>query len=203
MAGVPEWTEPELRTQFENFMWTFNRFERLRVPTDAAVQGMRFGGGFELAIRSDVIFAGQSAKFARPEQSIGIVTLLGDVYRVAERAGRSRAMEWDLTSEQVRADEMECCGVINRVVPDSELDDAATAFARTVAEGPTAGSRGPQGACTRLGGWRSRGSRRGHDRHRLATFPDRRLAAIPAAVKALQAGRPRLPGHSRAGERNF
>ena len=65
------------------------------------------------------------------------MTLLGGVYRVAERVGRCKAMEWALTSERVAAAEMERFGVINRVVPDAELVDAATTFARTVAHGPT------------------------------------------------------------------
>jgi enoyl-CoA hydratase/carnithine racemase len=81
----------------------------------AAIQGLCAGGGLELALRADVVFAGQTARFGHPEQSIGIVTLLGGIYRVAERAGRSRAIEWALTSEQVPAATMERHGVINRV----------------------------------------------------------------------------------------
>jgi pimeloyl-ACP methyl ester carboxylesterase len=46
-----------------------------------------------------VIFAGASARFGHPEQSIAVVTLLGGIYRIAERAGRSRAIEWALTSD--------------------------------------------------------------------------------------------------------
>jgi hypothetical protein len=49
-------------------------------------------------VRADVIFAGASARFGHPEQSIGIITLLGGVYRIAERAGRLCAIEWALTS---------------------------------------------------------------------------------------------------------
>ena len=99
----PEWSDRELRSQFQEFMEVFNRFERIPVPTITAVQGLCFGGGFELALRSDVVFAGEGASFGHPEQSIAIVTLLGGVYRVAERAGRSKAMEWALTSERVAA----------------------------------------------------------------------------------------------------
>jgi len=88
-------------------------------------------------LRADVIFAAESARFGHPEQTIAIVTLLGGIYRVAERAGRSRAAEWALTSEQVPAPVMAAAGVVNRVVPDEALLDEATAFARKVAQGPT------------------------------------------------------------------
>lgn len=133
----PDWGRRELRATFERFMNTFNRFERLPVPTIAAVQGICFGGGLELAVRADVIFAGAGARFGHSEQSIAIVTLLGGIYRIAERAGRSRAMEWAMTSEQVPATEMERFGVVNRVVDDDALLDEATSFAKRAAAGPT------------------------------------------------------------------
>ncbi len=125
----PTMTHRELRAALESYMVTFNRFERLPIPTIVAVQGLCFGGGLELAVRADVIFAGETARFGHPEQSIGIVTLLGGVYRVAERAGRSRAMEWALTSEQVPAAVMREHGVVNRVLADADLLAEATAFA--------------------------------------------------------------------------
>ncbi|MCK1446704.1 enoyl-CoA hydratase/isomerase family protein [Bradyrhizobium sp. 48] len=133
----PQMTNRELRTSFETYMVTFNHFERLPIPTIVAVQGLCFGGGLELAVRADVIFAGETARFGHPEQSIGIVTLLGGVYRVAERAGRSRAIEWAFTSEQVPATVMRDRGVVNRVVADADLMAQAKAFARKVANGPT------------------------------------------------------------------
>jgi len=122
----PAMSVHELRTRFERYFSVFNEFERIPIPTVAAVQGLCFGGGLELAVRADVIFASASARFGHPEQSIGIVTLLGGVYRIAERAGRSRAIEWALTSEQVPATVMERYGVVNRVVEDTALIEEAT-----------------------------------------------------------------------------
>lgn len=133
----PDWSVGELRASFEAFMRVFNDFEQLPLPVIAAVQGLCFGGGFELALRADVVFAGESARFGHPEQTLGIVTLLGGIYRVAERAGRARATEWALTSEQVPAEVMASEGVVNRVLPDDRLADEALAFAKRIAKGPT------------------------------------------------------------------
>ncbi|MGW6358990.1 enoyl-CoA hydratase/isomerase family protein [Streptomyces sp. NPDC055092] len=130
-------TARELRATFEHYLDVFNRFERLPVPVIAAVQGLCFGGGFELALRADLILAGEGARFGHPEQTLGITTLLGGIHRVAERAGRARAFEWALTSEQVPARVMADAGVVNRVVPDSELLPEAEALARRAATGPT------------------------------------------------------------------
>jgi enoyl-CoA hydratase/carnithine racemase len=118
-------------------MSLFNRFERLPLPVITAVQGLCFGGGLELATRADIIVAGESARFGHPEQSLGIVTVLGGVYRVAERAGRAFASEWVLTSQRVSAATMMQHGVVNRVVPDAELEQNARELAERASKGPT------------------------------------------------------------------
>ena len=114
-----------------------NRFERLAIPTIVAVQGRCSGGGFELAIRGDVIIAAESARFFHQEARLGIATILGGVYRLAERAGRQRAMKWVLTSEDISPQELEQVGVVTRVVEDAKLLEEAMATARTIAGGPT------------------------------------------------------------------
>ena len=188
----PEWTERELRSRFSDFMHTFNRFEQLPVPTVAAVRGRCLGGGLELAVRADVVFAGESARFGHPEQSIAIVTLLGGIYRVAERAGRARAMEWALTSEQVPAAEMERFGVVNRVIPDGELEHDARAFVEQVAKGPT---RAHAAHKALLRTWASGGSAAADEVMFDIALPlwgtDDTRMAIPAAVHALRSGAPR------------
>ncbi len=118
-------------------MNAFNRFERMPIPVVAAVQGLCFGRGLEFALRADIVFAGESARFGHPEQTLGIATMLGGIYRGAARAGRFRAAEWAFTSEQVPAATMEQFGVVNRVVPDMKLLEEAHSFALKMARGPT------------------------------------------------------------------
>jgi enoyl-CoA hydratase/carnithine racemase len=192
IAPWPQWSQDELRSHFRQFMAVFNRYERLPVPTVAAVQGLCFGGGFELVLRSDVVLAGEGAAFGHPEQSIAIVTLLGGIYRVAERAGRAKAMEWALTSERVPAAEMARFGVVNRVVPDADLLDEATAFARKAAQGPT---RAHAAHKALLRTWAVGGTAAADEIMFDVAVPlwsteDTRMA-IPAAVEAIQAGQRR------------
>jgi enoyl-CoA hydratase/carnithine racemase len=127
----------ELRVRFARYMDVFNAFERLPLPVIAAVHGKCFGGGLELAIRADLIFAASTATFGHPEQSLGIVTLLGGIYRVGEKVGRAMASEWALTSEAVAAETMERLGVVNRVVEARSLLSEVESFAARVANGPT------------------------------------------------------------------
>jgi enoyl-CoA hydratase/carnithine racemase len=132
-----ELTPEQMRDNLNAALQLFNAFENLPVPVVAAVQGKCLGGGFELALRADVIVAADDAVFGHPEQMIGVVTLLGGIQRVAERAGRTRAMQWALTSELVTADEMRAAGVITEVVPEGELTKTSTAWAERLANGPT------------------------------------------------------------------
>lgn len=130
-------TNRQLRAQFDRFLSAFNRFERLPVPVIAVVQGLCYGGGLELVLRADVVYAAESSRFGHPEQSIGLTTLLGGVYRMAARVGWARAFEWSMTSEQVPAATMAQAGVVNHVVSDAEVLAAARSFAVTLASGPT------------------------------------------------------------------
>nr|WP_180166595.1 enoyl-CoA hydratase/isomerase family protein [Stenotrophomonas sp. SbOxS2]NYT99447.1 enoyl-CoA hydratase/isomerase family protein [Stenotrophomonas sp. SbOxS2] len=188
----PEMTRRELRSLFENYMNAFNRFERLPIPTVAAVRGLCFGGGLELAVRADLIFAAESARFGHPEQSLAIVTLLGGTYRVAERAGRSKAIEWALTSEQVPAATMAQFGVVNRVIPDVDLTNEAAAFAKKLASGPTK-AHAAHKALLRI--WATGGVSAADEAMFDIALPlfdseDVQLA-LPASVEAFKAGRPR------------
>jgi len=182
----------ELRGRFEHYMSVFNRFERLPMPVIAAVQGLCFGGGLELALRGDMIFAGESATFGHPEQSLGIVTVLGGIYRVAERAGRSRAAEWAMTSERVPAATMERFGVVNRVVADADLLKEALAFARKVSQGPT---RAYAAHKALLRSWAVGGVASADDAMFDIAMPlfetDDVRRGLKSAVDALKAGKPR------------
>jgi enoyl-CoA hydratase/carnithine racemase len=194
-GDIVEWpgmNQRERRSLFERYMRTFNRFERLAIPTIAAVQGLCFGGGFELALRADILFAGETARFGHPEQSIAIVTVLGGIYRVAERAGRAKAMEWALSSEQIPAAVMAQHGVVNCVVPDKALVEEAKGYALSIAAGPTLAHAAHKAL---LKAW-SIGGTSGADEAMfdiampLFESADTRLA-IPGAIEAARAGKPR------------
>jgi enoyl-CoA hydratase/carnithine racemase len=112
-------------------------FETLRVPVISAVQGICLGGAFEIVLRTDIIVAAEDARFGHSEQTLGLVTLMGGVQRVAERAGRARALRWAMTSERVPAREMLEAGVITEVVANDQLVAKAYDWARRLGKGAT------------------------------------------------------------------
>jgi enoyl-CoA hydratase/carnithine racemase len=190
----PAMSTRQLRATFDRYMTTFNRFERLPIPVVAAVQGVCFGGGFELAIRADIIVAAESAVFGHPEQTLGIVTLLGGIYRVAERAGRSFASEWALTSERVPAITMMQRGIVNRVVPHADLEHRARELAMRAARGPTR-AHAVHKALLRI--WAEAGVAAADTAMFDIAMPLFETAdvrrGLPSAIDALKAGRPRPP----------
>jgi enoyl-CoA hydratase len=93
----------------------------LGVPAIAAVNGFALGGGCELALACDFIFASDKAKFGQPEVKLGVIPGFGGTQRMARRVGIARAIELCVTGEMIRADEAVRIGLANRVVPADQL----------------------------------------------------------------------------------
>ena len=111
----------------------FREFGREGVATIAAVNGLAFGGGCEIAMACDVRLAAQSALFGQPEIKLGIIPGFGGTQRLPRLVGENKALEMNLVGDPIGADEAYDFGLVNRVVPDHELLDAALAWARRLA----------------------------------------------------------------------
>jgi len=94
-------------------------------PVIAAVNGIAFGGGFELALAADLIVAAEHATFAFPEVGLGIVPDAGGLLRLPRRMPRAVALELLLTSRRMDAAEALRWGLVNRVAPADALLDSA------------------------------------------------------------------------------
>jgi enoyl-CoA hydratase/carnithine racemase len=112
----------------------FRDWERSRIMTIAAVNGLAFGGGCEIAMACDVRLAAYSASFGQPEINLGIIPGFGGTQRLPRLVGPAKALEMNTTGEPVSAEEGYEYGLVNRVVPDHELFDAALAWARKYTE---------------------------------------------------------------------
>ena len=109
---------------------------RSRIVTLAAVNGLAYGGGCELAMGADLRIAAQSASFAQPEIKLGIMPGFGGTQRLPRLVGVGRALELNLIGEPIDAFEAWEYGLVNRVVADHELLDTALAWARRLAAQP-------------------------------------------------------------------
>ena len=109
----------------------------LPIPWIAAVQGAAAGVGASLALSADLIIAGESAYFLQAFRRIGLVPDGGATWLLSQAVGRVRAMELMLLGEKLPADKARAWGLINRVVPDDDLQATALALAAELAAGPT------------------------------------------------------------------
>jgi len=108
------------------------RFD-LDKPIIAAVNGLAYGGGFEMALACDIIVAAERASFALPEVKVGMAALGGGIIRLSRQIPYHRAMAMILTGEPVTAAEGHRMGIVTEVVPDDEVEAAAMRWAEAIA----------------------------------------------------------------------
>ena len=101
-------------------------------PTIAAVNGTALGGGTELALASDLVVARNARQFGLPEVKVGLIAGAGGVFRIVHQLPRKVALQMVLTGEPISAAEAAKWGLINQVVPDGTVLEAALALAERV-----------------------------------------------------------------------
>ena len=131
-ADVKEMAE---KTYVESYLGKFldgwTRISETRKPVIAAVSGFCLGGGLELAMMCDLIIASETAKFALPEITLGIMPGAGGTQRLPRFIGKAKAMDLILTGRMMDAAEAERSGLVARVVaPDKLMDEALAAAAK-------------------------------------------------------------------------
>ncbi len=110
----------------------FRRFEALRKPVVAAINGFCLGGGCELAMACHLRIASTAARFGQPEVKLGIGPGYGGTVRLPRLVGRGRALELLLTGEMIPAEEAWRIGLVNRVVAPEQLLPTTEALLRTM-----------------------------------------------------------------------
>jgi 2-(1,2-epoxy-1,2-dihydrophenyl)acetyl-CoA isomerase len=120
-------------------------------PVVAAVNGPAVGIGCSLALACDLVVAAESAYFLLAFVNIGLVPDGGSSVLVPERVGFARAAEMAMLGERIAAPQALGWGLVNRVVPDAELANAARELAERLAAGPT---RSYAGSKRQLNAWR-------------------------------------------------
>ena len=119
------------KTDFITRNW--ERIKTCRKPIIAAVAGFALGGGCEMAMSCDMIFAADTAKFGQPEIKLGTLPGAGGTQRLPRAVGKAKAMDLCLSGRMMDAVEAERAGLVARVVPADKLLDEALTAAATIA----------------------------------------------------------------------
>jgi enoyl-CoA hydratase len=109
----------QLATQGQELLFDF--VENLKKPVIAAVNGFALGGGLELAMACHFRIASENAKMGLPEVSLGVIPGYGGTQRLPQLIGKGRAMELIMTAGMIDAETAKNYGLVNHVVPQSEL----------------------------------------------------------------------------------
>lgn len=99
----------------------FNLIEKLSKPVIAAVNGFALGGGLELAMAAHIRVASENALLGLPEVSLGVIPGYGGTQRLAQLAGKGKAMELITTASMISSNEALKIGLVNHVVDQTEL----------------------------------------------------------------------------------
>jgi enoyl-CoA hydratase len=111
----------------------WDRIARCRKPIIAAVAGFALGGGCELAMMCDMIYAADTAKFGQPEIKLGILPGAGGTQRLPRAVSKAKAMDMCLTARFIDAQEAERAGLVARIIAADKLLEEALAAAQTIA----------------------------------------------------------------------
>lgn len=112
---------------------TMARLQQLPIPVIAAVNGFALGGGLELALSCDFIYASDNAKFGLPEITLGLIPGFGGTQRLARIVGKNMAKEMIFTGKMITAAEALDLGIVNQVVPADQLMETVRKTAGAIA----------------------------------------------------------------------
>jgi enoyl-CoA hydratase/carnithine racemase len=122
-----------VRALVDDMHGLLREMEQAPVVTIAAVNALALGGGCELAMGCDLRIAAESASFGQPEIGLGIIPGFGGTQRLPRLLGAAKALEMNLTGDPIGAAEAFSLGLVNELVADHELFDAALSWGRRLA----------------------------------------------------------------------
>lgn len=111
----------------------FFQLEQLAIPVIAVVNGFALGGGCEMAMSCDFIYASENAKFGQPEINLGIIPGFGGTQRLSRLVGRAKAKELCMTGEMIDAKQAKELGLVAKVFPADQLLTESMKVAKALA----------------------------------------------------------------------
>ena len=120
---------------------TLKTLQDFHCPVIAAVNGFALGGGTEIALACDFIYASENAKFGLPEVTLGIFPGFGGTQRLSRLIGKGKAKELIFTGKMISAQEAFEMGIVNRVFPQASLMDETKKTALQIAGNGAVGIR--------------------------------------------------------------
>lgn len=138
-ADIKEMADMEMADMVDSgrgLQQSLSRVAQIGKPVVAAINGYALGGGFELALCADVRFAAEDATVGQPEIKLGVIPGAGGTQRLVRLVGPSRAKDLIFTGRHVKAEEALRLGLVDRVLPADQVQQAARDWAAQFVDGP-------------------------------------------------------------------
>eukprot|EP00211_Chloroparvula_japonica_P017575 CAMPEP_0119132044 /NCGR_PEP_ID=MMETSP1310-20130426/11254_1 /TAXON_ID=464262 /ORGANISM="Genus nov. species nov., Strain RCC2339" /LENGTH=283 /DNA_ID=CAMNT_0007122655 /DNA_START=20 /DNA_END=871 /DNA_ORIENTATION=+ len=133
-ADISEMSHMNYAQVFQDKLFApLHRMRNLQTPVIAAVDGFALGGGCELAMMCDIIYASQNAQFGQPEIKLGTIPGIGGTQRLTQAVGKAKAMEMVLTGDFITADMAESAGLVAKIFPSESLVEESLKQAEKIA----------------------------------------------------------------------
>jgi enoyl-CoA hydratase len=120
----------------QNFLGNWDEFSGFSIPIIAAVEGFALGGGCELAMSADIIYASKKAVFGQPEVKLGVIPGGGGTQRLIRAIGKSRAMEFILSGDTFNGVQAEQWGLVSKTFEPGTVLEESLKLAERLAQGP-------------------------------------------------------------------
>ena len=133
ISELSEFTPLQAKHFSEKGHCVMERIQNLAIPVIAAVNGFALGGGLELALACDFIYASENAKFGVPEITLGIIPGFGGTQRLPRIVGKNISKEMVFTGKTLSAEEGEKLGFVNQVLPAESLMEETRKTAKNMA----------------------------------------------------------------------
>ena len=131
MSKLPPLKLREFSRMGQDFMF---RLEKLPIPVIACVNGFALGGGMEISMACDFIYASEKAKFGQPEINLGLIPGFGATQRLPRLIGKAAAKELCMTGGMISAQDAKGLGFVNKVFPPESLWDETMKTAKEIAK---------------------------------------------------------------------
>ena len=133
ITEFPKMNPLQARLFAESAQNLFFAFEEMPKPVIACVNGFALGGGCELAMSCDFIYASEKARFGQPEVNLGLMPGWGGTQRLARLVGRAKAKELCMTAEMIDAQQAKDLGLVAKVFPAEQLMEETMKVAASLA----------------------------------------------------------------------
>jgi len=137
IARMSKMNPLDYREYIDEFFESIRRIVWMEKPVIAAIKGFAVGGGLDLAMACDIRIAARGTKMGSAFIRMGLLPELGGIYFLPRLAGVGMAKLLAFTGDLITAEEAERVGLVEKVVPEEELDKAARDLAEKLAKGPT------------------------------------------------------------------